>query len=222
MCGRYSLTSDMDELQLRFGFRAGDLQHTPRYNVAPTQDVLTVTNSGGETRSQFMRWGLIPFWIKDPKIGSPMINAKAESVVEKPSFREAFQRRRCLILADGFYEWRREGKLKIPMRIVLKSGEPFGFAGLWERWKNPEGELIRSCTIITTVPNALMEPIHNRMPVMLSREAEEQWLNSTNQDTAELRELLVPYAASEMEAYKVSPLVNAWANETPEVIGRVG
>ena len=222
MCGRYSLTSDMDELQLRFGFRADDIQHTPRYNVAPTQEVLTVTNCGEENRGQFMRWGLIPFWTKDPKIGSPMINARAESVVEKPSYRKAFQERRCLVLADGFYEWRREDKLKTPMRIVLKSGEPFGFAGLWETWKNPEGELVKSCTIITTEPNALMGPIHNRMPVMLSREAETLWLDPSNTDSAELRELLVPYAASEMEAYEVSALVNSAKNETPEVIERLG
>ena len=221
MCGRYSLTPDMDQLQLRFGFRAGDIQHTPRYNVAPTQDVLTVTDNGEENLGQLMRWGLIPFWAKDPKVGSRMINAKAESVAEKPSFREAFQRRRCLILADGFYEWRKDGKVRVPMRIVLKSGEPFGFAGLWERWKSPEGEVVRSCTIITTVPNELMEPIHDRMPVILSKEAEREWLDVSNKDTAELRELLVPYEASAMEVYEVSSLVNAWANETPEVIERV-
>ena len=109
MCGRYSLTSDMDELQLRFGFRAGDLRHTPRYNIAPTQEVLTVTNNGEENHGQFMKWGLIPFWAKDPKIGSRMINARAETVVEKHSYRKAFQERRCLVLADGFYEWRKEG-----------------------------------------------------------------------------------------------------------------
>ena len=222
MCGRFSLTPDLDELQLRFGFRASDLRHTPRYNVAPTQEVLTVTDQGDGNVGQFMKWGLIPFWAKDPRIGSRMINARAETVVERPSYREAFQERRCLVLADGFYEWRKDGKIRIPMRIILRSGEPFGFAGLWETWKNPEGELVKSCTIITTVPNDLMEPIHNRMPVILTREAEEQWLDPSNADSAELRELMVPYAASEMEAYEVSSLVNAAANETPEVIERVG
>lgn len=222
MCGRYSLTCDMDKLRLRFGFRAGDIDYTPRYNVAPTQEVVTVTNQGDGNVGQLMRWGLIPFWAKDPKIGSRMINARAETVVEKPSYRKTFQERRCLVLADSFYEWRKDGKLKTPMRIVLRSGEPFGFAGLWETWKNPEGELVHSCTIITTVPNALMEPIHNRMPVMLTREAEERWLDAGNQDTAELRELLVPYPAAELEAYEVSPLVNSAKNETPGVIERVG
>ncbi|MCZ6788963.1 MAG: SOS response-associated peptidase [Chloroflexi bacterium] len=221
MCGRYSLTSDLDTLQLRFGFRAGDLTYEPRYNVAPTQEVLTVTGDGSENHARFMRWGLIPFWAKDASIGGRMINARAETVVEKPGYREAFQERRCLILADGFYEWRREGKLRTPMRIVLKNGEPFGFAGLWETWKNPEGELVRSCAIITTVPNALMEPIHNRMPVMLARDTEELWLDTGNKDTAELRELLIPYDPSDMEAYPVSDLVNKYQNDVPEVMVRV-
>ncbi|MCZ6892070.1 MAG: SOS response-associated peptidase, partial [Chloroflexi bacterium] len=223
MCGRYSLTSDLDTLQLRFGFRAGDLTYEPRYNVAPTQEVLTVTGDGSENQNhaRFMRWGLIPFWAKDASIGGRMINARAETVVEKPGYREAFQERRCLILADGFYEWRREGKLRTPMRIVLKNGDPFGFAGIWETWKNPEGELVRSCAIITTVPNALMEPIHNRMPVMLARDTEELWLDTGNKDTAELRELLIPYDPSDMEAYPVSDLVNKYQNDVPEVMVRV-
>ncbi|MCZ6615348.1 MAG: SOS response-associated peptidase [Chloroflexi bacterium] len=221
MCGRYSLTSDLDTLQLRFGFRAGDLTYEPRYNVAPTQEVLTVTGDGTENHARFMRWGLIPFWAKDASIGGRMINARAETVVEKPGYREAFQERRCLILADGFYEWRREGKLRTPMRIVLKNGDPFGFVGIWETWKNPEGELVRSCAIITTVPNALMEPIHNRMPVMLARDTEELWLDTGNKDTAELRELLIPYDPSDMEAYPVSDLVNKYQNDVPEVMVRV-
>lgn len=222
MCGRYSLTSDLDTLQLRFRFQAGDLAYKPRYNVAPTQEVLTLTSDGSEHHAQYMKWGLITFWAKDASIGSRMINARAETVVEKPSYRKAFQERRCLILADGFYEWRKEGKLKTPMRIVLKNGEPFGFAGLWETWKSPEGERVQSCAIITTVPNALMEPIHNRMPVMLTRDAENQWMNPNNMDPGELRELLVPYSASELEVYEVSPLVNSARNETPEAIKKIG
>ena len=168
-----------------------------------------------------MKWGLIPFWAKDPSIGNRMINARAETVAEKPSFRNAFTRRRCLIVADGFFEWRKEGKTKTPMRIILKNGEPFGFAGLWETWKSPEDELIRSCTIITTTPNEVMEPIHNRMPVILPRDAEAQWLNVSVTDTGVLRELLVPYAASELEAYEVSTLVNAPRNDVPDVLARV-
>ena len=217
MCGRYSLTADLDTLQVRFGFQAGDLGYEPRYNVAPTQEVLTVTRDGSEHHAQFMKWGLIPYWAKDASIGSRMINARAETVVEKPGYREAFQERRCLVIADGFYEWRREGKLKTPMRIVLKNGEPFGFAGLWETWKNQEGERTRSCTIITTLPNALMESIHNRMPVMLTRDAEELWLDPSNKGTADLRELLVPYDPSDMDAYRVSDLVNKYQNDMYEV-----
>ena len=222
MCGRYSLTPDMDQMQIRFGFHAGDLSHRPRYNVAPTQEVLTITNDSVENRAQFMRWGLVPFWAKDLSIGQRMINARAETVVEKPSFRKAFQSRRCLILADGFYEWKRDGKGKVPMRIVIKSGDPFGFAGLWETWKSPDGQLVKSCTIITTTPNAVTEPIHNRMPVILTEDAESLWLDPSNSDISELRELLVPYPANEMEAYEVSTLVNSPKHDVPECVAPQG
>jgi putative SOS response-associated peptidase YedK len=221
MCGRYSLTSDLDTLQLRFRFQAGALAYKPRYNVAPTQEVLTVTSDGLENHAQFMKWGLIPFWAKYASIGNRMINARAETVVEKPSYRKAFQERRCLILADGFYEWRKEGELKTPMHIVLKSRAPFGFAGLWETWKSPEGDRVQSCTIITTVPNVLMEPIHNRMPVMLTRDAENLWLDTSHKDTAELREMLAPYDPSDMETYRVSDLVNKHQNDVHEVTVQV-
>ena len=223
MCGRYSLTIDFDVLEDRFTFRGGvQLSLLTKYNIAPTQEVLTVVNDGSENRAQVMKWGLIPFWAKDPKIGSRMINARAETVVEKPVFREAFSKRRCLVVADGFYEWKKTPEGRMPMRIVLKSGGPFGFAGLWETWKSPDGQSVKSCTIITTTANSLMEPIHNRMPVILSHEAERDWLDVTQSDTAELRELLVPYAASEMEVYEVSSLVNSWKNESPDVPARVG
>ena len=162
MCGRYSLILTIGELQNRFEFDGERLGYAPAYNIAPTQNVLTVV--GGE----YMRWGLIPLWAKDMSIGSRMINARSETVAEKPSFRNALRRRRCLVLADGFYEWQRVGKSKRPMRIVMRSGEPFAFAGLWETWKDPEGTVIPSCTIITTTPNDLLRPIHNRMPVILN------------------------------------------------------
>ena len=222
MCGRYSLAMDLDNLDERFTFRGMGLVLEPRFNIAPTQDVFTVVNDGSENQGQFMKWGLIPHWAKDPSIGNRMINARAETVAEKPSFKQAFQRRRCLVVADGFYEWRKQGKVKIPMRVILKTGEPFGFAGLWETWKSPEGELVHSCTIITTSPNAMMESIHNRMPVILPRDAEAQWLDVSNSDTGELRELLVPYSADEMDAYEVSTLVNSPKNDTPDVMARVG
>jgi putative SOS response-associated peptidase YedK len=215
MCGRYTLKTDLDSLAERFAFRAADLSYAPRYNIAPTQQVLTLE---GENRAGFLRWGLIPSWAKEASIGDRMINARAETVAEKPSFRRALQKRRCLVLADGFYEWKKEGEKKIPMYIVLKSREPFGFAGLWEMWKAPSGETIRSCTIITTTPNALMEPIHNRMPVILLREAESLWLDQTIEGPEALTQLLAPYPDKAMAAYAVSPLVNSPKNDTPACI----
>ena len=167
-----------------------------------------------------MKWGLIPFWVKDPKIGSRMINARAETVVERPIFREVFSKRRCLVLADGFYEWQKTPEGKVPMRIVLKLGEPFGFAGLWATWKSADGQSVNSCTIITTTANSLMEPIHNRMPVILTRETESSWLDQ-KAESSELRALLVPYPANEMDAYEVSTLVNSPKNDSLEVIARL-
>jgi putative SOS response-associated peptidase YedK len=179
--------------------------------------VLTLIDAQ-EHRAEFLRWGLIPSWAKDPGIGDRMINARAETVAEKPSFRRALQKRRCLVLADGFYEWRKEGKKKTPLHIALKSHEPFGFAGLWETWKPPTGETIHSCTIITTTPNALMESIHNRMPVILTREAEALWLDRRVEDPQALLPLLAPYPAEAMDAYVVSPLVNSPRNDTSACI----
>ena len=168
-----------------------------------------------------MRWGLIPSWAKDKSIGSRMINARAETVAEKPSFRNALRRRRCLVLADGFYEWRRVGKTKTPMRIVMRSGEPFAFAGLWETWTDPEGTVIPSCTIITTTPNDLLSPIHNRMPVILPRDLEEFWLDESVDDPVAVTNVLTPHPAEAMEVYEVSSLVNSVANGGAEVIERV-
>ena len=223
MCGRYSLAIDYDAISDRFSFRGGvqtPLLIRPRFNIAPTQDVLTVVNVDKGNEPRMMKWGLIPFWANDPSIGNRMINARAETLMEKSAFKNAFQRRRCLVLADGFYEWKRDNKYKVPMRIILKTGEPFGFAGLWETWKSSKGEVVHSCSIITTIPNAILEPIHNRMPVILSRESECSWLTSDT-DSSYLRELLLPYPADAMEVYQVSALVNASNNDTPEVTFRV-
>ena len=217
MCGRYTLTTDLSFLQARFKFESAGLAYKPRYNTAPTQEVLTVAKNG-EKHAQYMRWGLIPFWAKDMKIGYRMINAQAESVAEKPSFRTAFKKRRCLVLADGFYEWKKNGTKKTPMRITLKDQEPFAFAGMWDSWKSPEGEMVRSCTIITTTPNELIEPIHNRMPVILPQESEEIWLDATIEDPKVLSSMLIPFPAGSMEAYVVSDLVNSPKNETPDCI----
>ena len=220
MCGRYNLISNLTVLGERFEFDATQLTLESAYNVAPTQNVLTVV--GGESRrAGFMRWGLIPFWAKNRSIGSRMINARAETVADKRSFLDSFRRRRCLVLADGFYEWRRTGSGKRPMRVALRSGEPFAFAGIWSMWRDPEGNSIPTCAIITTSANELLRPIHHRMPVILAREMEGFWLDRSNQDTTELRSGLTPYPDDAMEAYEVSTLVNSVANDGPELIARV-
>ena len=221
MCGRYTLTTDLSFLQSRFGFEVEEVPFTPRYNIAPTQEVLTVRSGDSDCRSRMMRWGLVPFWAKDLSIGNRMINARAETVVENGVFGQVFPKQRCLVIADSFYEWRKDGKSKIPMRIMLRSEKSFAFAGLWSTWRprdSHNGETLYSCSIITTAPNLLMEPIHNRMPVILAPEAEAMWLDPTLTDTAELRELLVPYPASEMKAYEVSTLVNSARNESPDCV----
>ena len=219
MCGRYSLIADIGELARRFEFDGDWLKFESKYNVAPTQEVVSVV--GGETRrGGFMRWGLIPHWAKDPKIGARMINARAETVAEKPAFRDALRRRRCLVPADGFYEWQRVGNAKRPMRVVMRSGEPFAFAGLWSVWRDPDGNRIPSCTIITTAANDLLRPIHDRMPVILPREMEELWLDRSVEDPGALSSVLTPHADDAMDAYEVSTLVNSAANDGPEVIAR--
>ena len=220
MCGRYSLIADLGDLARRFEFDGDWLKFEAAYNVAPTQDALTVV--GGEARrGGFMRWGLIPHWAKNASIGSRMINARAETVAEKPAFRDALRRRRCLVLADGFYEWQRTGGAKRPMRITMRSGEPFAFAGLWSLWKDPDGNRIPSCAIITTAANELLRPIHDRMPVILPRELEELWLDRSIDDPGALSSVLNPYPDEEMEAFEVSTLVNSAANDGPEVIAHI-
>ena len=217
MCGRYSLIADLGELARRFEFDGDWLTLESAYNIAPTQDVLTVV--GGETRrGGFMRWGLVPWWAKDVSIGSRMINARAETVAEKPAFRDALRRRRCLVIADGFYEWQRTGDSRRPMRVVIRSGEPFAFAGLWSVWKDPDGNRVPSCAIITTTANDLLRPVHDRMPVVLPREMEALWLDSNVDDPNMLASVLTPYADDAMQVYEVSNLVNSAANDGPEVI----
>ena len=217
MCGRFTLTTNMDDIQGRFGFEDLDLDFQPRYNIAPTQPVLAVVNDG-ERRAEFLRWGLIPFWAKDLKAGYRMINAVGETAAAKPAFRAAFRKRRCLVLADGFFEWRKDGKTKIPTYIFLKTRQPFAFAGLWETWRSPEGETVKSCTIVTTKPNELVAPIHNRMPVILSQETEALWLDPMTEDAATLTPLLIPSPAEDLDSYVVSDLVNSFKNAGPECI----
>ena len=181
---------------------------------------MAVIPNDGKNQLDFFVWGLIPSWAKDPKIGNRMINARAETLTEKPAYRAAFRRRRCLVLADGFYEWRLEGdgKRKTPMYIRLADGNPFAFAGLWEIWQSPDGSTIPSCTIITTEPNAMMASIHNRMPVILPEAAYSQWLAPGEQDPTDLLGLLRPYPEEEMSAYPISRLVNDPRNESPDCI----
>lgn len=214
MCGRYTLISNVSELQGRFGFIMDGPPPEPRYNIAPTQSVLAVVNDG-ERRGEMMRWGLLPSWAKDVKIGSRMINAVSETAASKPAFRSAFRRRRCLVLADGFYEWRREGKQRFPMYFTQKSGEPMAFAGLWENWKSPEGDWVRSCTILTTGANSFIEPIHNRMPVILSPETEPLWLDPLTEEPGTLEPLLLPAPSELLEVREVSTTVNNVRNDAP-------
>jgi putative SOS response-associated peptidase YedK len=221
MCGRFTLSVDPADLQEAFPEFTFPPQVGARYNIAPTQPVLVLPNDAAN-KADFFIWGLIPSWSKDPAIGSRLINARAETLAEKPAFRSAYKYHRCLILADGFFEWQAlpGSQAKLPQFIRLKSGQPFAFAGLWEHWQSPDGSEIKSAAIITTSPNELMAPIHNRMPVILPREAYARWLDPTPLFPVDLNSLLVPYPAGEMIAYPVSTLVNSPANDRPEVLVR--
>jgi len=223
MCGRFTLTIDPTHLQEAFPWAVILDDLTPRYNVAPSQLVAVIPNTGDNTLSLY-KWGLIPSWSKDPSIGDRMINARAESLAEKPSFRNAYRRRRCLILTDGFYEWKQSPgmKSKQPIYIRLIDDRPFAFAGLWEIWKSPEGPEVRSCTIITTQPNSLLESIHNRMPVILPPNAYSSWLAPEDRQPAQLNDLLIPYPSSEMITFPVSRMVNSPQVDTPDLIKPVG
>lgn len=220
MCGRYTQTASLAELQSRFGFRPAQLELKPRYNIAPTQDAPVVIEEDGR-RLELLRWGLIPSWAKDRSIGHRMINARAETLAEKPAFKGLFKDRRCLVLADSFYEWRHPSgsHQKVPVRVVLESGEPFALAGLWDVWKDKDGRLVRSFTIITTDANAAVQPLHDRMPVILRREDEGRWLNP-KADAQALTSMLQPWAGG-LKLYEVSREVNSPKNDSPECIRAV-
>lgn len=207
MCGRFTLTQSAKEITEFFGLSEVP-ELTPRYNIAPSQLIAAIIQDKGsqENKLKWMRWGLIPSWAKDTKIGYKLINARAETLTEKPSFRNAFKHRRCLIIADGFYEWQKREKHKQPYYIQLREKQPFAFAGLWETWQSEDEEAIVSCTIITTEANALMQPIHDRMPVILSSDVYEQWLDPTFAQS-KILSVLKPYD-SEMIATPVSNVVN--------------
>lgn len=220
MCGRFSITVLIEELMERFLFDAVPFDYMPRYNAAPGQPIPAVIAQEGRNRIGQLRWGLIPSWAEDEKIGYKTINAKAETLQEKASFRMAFERRRCLIPADGFYEWKPipGRKEKQPLRIRLKGGGLFGMAGLYDTWTSADGRKISSCTVITTAPNGLVRDIHNRMPVILRREDEALWLDRSRFDPRQLQSLLVPYPEGEMEAYPVNPLVGNVRHDGPSLI----
>lgn len=222
MCGRFTLFTDIEEIKERFDIQGSfDEEYQFSYNIAPTQSVLSVINDGVRNRLGYLRWGLIPFWAKDEKAGYKMINARAETIAEKASFRNAYKKKRCLIIADSFYEWKKTPERKIPMRIKLKNHAPFGMAGLWESWKSPEGISIYSCSVITTVPNELMTSIHDRMPVILKPEDEKDWLNPSINDPAYLQQYLKSFDSEQMEAFEVSTDVNSTKNNSPNLIQQI-
>src|SRR4028119_1532665 len=208
MCGRYTLATPVGRLAEEFGFDSSSKEFRTSYNVAPTQQVPAVLAEGGTRRLEMLRWGLVPSWADDPEIGARMINARSETAPEKPSFRSAFRRRRCLIPADGFYEWKREPGGKQPYYIRMNDGRPFAFAGLWESWHDDE---VRSCAILTTQANALVGEVHERMPVILPVEDYEAWLDP-EAEREELVSLLRPYPGDDLETFPVSRFVNSPRN----------
>ncbi len=212
MCGRYTLTTPVGELAEEFEITGPLPEVSLRYNVAPTQEVAAVLAEDDERHLEVLRWGLIPSWADDPGIGSRMINARSETAAEKPSFRRAFKERRCLIVADGFYEWQKTNGGKQPFFIHMKGGRSFAFAGLWESWGKYREE-IRSCTILTTEANHLVGEVHHRMPVILPAEDYGMWLDPDLQEVELLLDLLRPYPDDEMEAYPVSRFVNSPSND---------
>ena len=223
MCGRFTLTVDPAELQDTFGDFIFPTQFTPRYNIAPMQPILAIPNDAKNT-ADFFLWGLIPSWSKDQGIANKLINARGETIAEKPSFRGSFKYKRCLILADGFYEWKTQtgagAKTKTPYFIHMKDCQPFAFAGLWDEWHSPDGGTLRTCTIITTEPNELMSTLHNRMPVILDKNNYADWLDPAPHAKRPegLLPLIRPFPADRMSAYPVSRLVNAPGNDRPECI----
>jgi len=214
MCGRFTLKTPVERLSEQFQFPK-IIPLKPRYNIAPSQDVVVVRRmpDDRERKLTMLRWGLIPRWVKDPTRGSQPINAKAETAAEKPMFRDAFRRRRCLIPADGFYEWKQEGGRKQPVYICTKDRQPFAFAGLWEHWEEQEGQFIESCTILTTEPNDLLAQVHSRMPVILDQNDYDLWLDPYVQEVSRLKPLLRPYPPEQMTFYPVNLRVNNPRND---------
>lgn len=217
MCGRFTLTDPDQALTVQFNLPSIP-GLAPRYNIAPTQPVAAVREGSDGREGVLLRWGLIPFWARDVSIGARLINARSETAAEKPAFRAAFRRRRCLVVADGFYEWQKANGGKQPFFLRLREARPFAFAGLWEQWQGDEGPAIESCTLLTTEPNDLIRPLHNRMPVILSPRDYDLWLDLQVQQPDRLEPLLRPYPAAEMEAHAVGRWVNNPAHDDPRCI----
>jgi putative SOS response-associated peptidase YedK len=219
MCGRFTLTKPIPVLAEMFLFPETAAPQEPRFNIAPTQGVAAVRAPKGLEHRElaFLRWGLIPSWATDPSIGNRLINARAETVAEKPSFRAAFRHRRCLVLADGFYEWQRLAGKKQPYYFRIRDGQPFAFAGLWERWED-QGKPVESCTLLTTEANEVLRPVHDRMPVILEANKYNSWLDPSVQEAELLKPLLHPYPGDAMMGYPVSSLVNNPRNESPKCV----
>ena len=218
MCGRFSFYYDWNETLKYFGIRDSIPAPPPRYNIAPGQGIHAIIQNGSVRKIGELRWGLVPDWAKDESIGYKMINARAGTLNEKPAFKRLIARRRCIIPADGFYEWRKDEGRKQPMRITLVSRPLFGFAGLWDTWTRPDGSKLSTCTIITCTSNELMDQIHDRMPVILSREDESTWLDRDASDAEHAMNVLRPYPAEDMQAFLVSNAVGNWRNDTPDLV----
>jgi putative SOS response-associated peptidase YedK len=218
MCGRFEIHSPIEIIAEIFGIADWDIEYQPRYNIAPSQDILIVINNNGNRKLIKSRWGFVPSWSRDLNIGYRMINARAETVASSKTFKSAFEKQRCLVVADGFYEWRKEGTTKKPFYIRLKSHKPFGFAGLYHALMSPDGEPLTMSTIMTIGANELVMPIHDRMPVITPADKYDIWLDPKVQDSSALPGLLNHYPSGEMEIFPVTPKMNSFKYDSPESI----
>ena len=216
MCGRYRLSRRKQLVEEYFESSSDEEDWNPRYNIAPTQPVAAIRQAGTSRILSMMRWGLVPSWASDISIGGRLINGRSETVLEKPAFRDSFRLRRCLVPADGFYEWKKAGKERHPFHFVMKDSSLFAFAGVWDRWRSATGQVVESCSILTTAPNELLDGVHDRMPVILPQRHYQTWLTAPATEAQRLAELLVPFDARVMRRYPVSPLVNKPENDVPE------
>lgn len=223
MCARVTLRSNAEKIREEFGISESQPSpdFRPSYNVSPGTEVLAVVRNG-ENRLALFRWGLVPSWARDPSIGNRLINARAETLARRPAYRDALLKRRCLVVVDGFYEWRKEGGRSIPFFVHMTTNAPFGLAGLYEHWRSPEGRDVATCTVVTSRANQLLGAIHDRMPAIIAREERDAWLDPHTRDLAALGKLLQPFPPEKMEAYRVSAFVNSATHDSPECIRPLG